>query len=180
MRSEAVLESVEGAAQAGAGWLRRWLDAVRRNHAIEHGTVAVMFGRRGPQRLAGRAAGDGFYIIGKVDPELLRSCAEEALRRLQRGEATLAVSPMCGTNLAVTGAMTAAATMASVARNRARPLRDRFGSAFTAATIAALLAQPVGRLVQEYITTRADVEAVELVDVRVFAPGFAKVYTRGA
>jgi hypothetical protein len=167
-------------AQSALVKARRWLDAVRRNHGLEHGTVAVLFGRRGPQRLAGRASGDGFFIIGRVDPDTLQSCAEEALTRMQRGEASLAVSPLCGTNLAVTGALTATATMLSLARNRGRPLRDRVGGAINAATIAAVIAQPVGRLVQERITTRGDVEHVRLEGVRVYAPGIAKVITRGA
>lgn len=165
-------------AQAAAIRVRRWLDDVRRNHGLEHATVAVLFGRRGPQRLAGRASGDGFFMLGRIEPELLRSCAEEALRRMQRGEASLAVSPMCGTNLAVTGALTAGATMLSLWRNQGRSLRDRFGGAFAFATMAAVAAQPLGRVVQERITTRADVDQLEVVDVRVYAPGVAKVLTR--
>ena len=47
--------------------VRRWLDAVRRNHALEHATVAVLLARRGPMRLAGRASGDGFFILGDID-----------------------------------------------------------------------------------------------------------------
>ena len=58
---------------------RRWADDVRRNHSLEHATVAVLFGRRGPQRLAGRATKDGFFMIGKIDEETLLSCAGEAL-----------------------------------------------------------------------------------------------------
>mgnify|MGYP001627663323 CR=1 FL=1 len=92
------------------GFGRGWIADVRRNHGLEHATVSVLFARRGPQRLAGRASGNGFFIIGDVDPVLLRSCADEALLRLQRGESGLAVSPMCGTNLVVTGTLCARAS----------------------------------------------------------------------
>ncbi len=161
-----------------AGWLRRRLDDIRRNHGLEHGTVSVLLARHGPRRLAGRATSDGFFILGKVDEATLRSCAEEALGRMQRGEGGLAVSPLCGTNIAVTGALTAAATMATLAGGRGNGIRDRFGNAFTAAMFGVMLAQPLGRLVQTHLTTRADLEGFELADVRRLAPGIRKVVTR--
>ena len=160
--------------------LGRWIDAVRRNHGLEHATVAVLLARRGAVRLAGRASGDGFFMIGDLDDALLLSCAREALDRLQRGEAGLAISPLCGTNIAVTGAITAAAAMAVLRRSRNGSTRDRFGNAFTAAMLAVIVAQPLGRLVQRYLTTRADLDGVEVVGARSLFPGVRKVYTRAA
>lgn len=162
------------------GWLRQRIDDIRRNHGLEHATVAVLLARHGPQRLAGRAASDGFYIIGRMDIVTLRSCAEEALARMQRGEASLAVSPHCGTNIAVTGAVTAAATMATLARGPRDGVRERFGNAFTAAMLGVVLAQPLGRLVQAHLTTRADLDGLELVGIRTIFPGVRKVITRRA
>ena len=162
------------------GWLRRRINDIRRNHGLEHATVSVLLARHGPRRLAGRAASDGFFIIGRVDEATLRSCAEEALSRMQRGEAALAVSPLCGTNIAVTGALTAAATMATLARGSGNGIRDRFGNAFTAATLGVVLAQPLGRLVQAHLTTRADLGGFQLVGVRTLLPGVRKVVTHHA
>jgi hypothetical protein len=153
-----------------AGWLRHRLDDIRRNHGLEHATVSVL--------LAGRATADGFYIVGQVDEATLRSCAAEALSRMQRGEASLAVSPLCGTNIAVTGAVTAAATMATLARTPREGFRDRFGNAFTAAMLGVVLAQPLGRFVQAHLTTRADLDGFELVEVRAPFPGVHRVVTR--
>ena len=86
--------------------IKRIIDAVRRNHALEHGTVSIMLGRAGPNlRLVGRAVSDGFYIYGRVPTDLLADCADEALARFKRGEGTLAVTPLCGTNIAVAGVM---------------------------------------------------------------------------
>jgi hypothetical protein len=170
----------EHRAGAPLRWLRDWSDAVRRNHGLEHATVAVLLARRGPVRLAGRAAVDGFFIVGDVDDALLDECARQALARMQRGEETLAVSPMCGTNIAVTGALTAALVMATLARSRSSGFRDRYGNAVTAAMLGAIAAQPIGRLVQKHITTRADVRYVEVVETRTLLPGVHKVYTRGA
>src|SRR5690606_14270353 len=136
--------------------VRRWLEDVRRNHGLEHATVAVLFARRGPQRLAGRASGNGFFILGNVDAVTLESCAQEALSRIQRGESNLVVSPMCGTNLVVTGGVCAVATMVSLTLSREKKPQERLGDAISASTIGALAAQPIGRLVQEKITTMAD------------------------
>ncbi|MBM3140831.1 MAG: hypothetical protein FJZ92_11665 [Chloroflexi bacterium] len=153
----------------------RWIDAVRRNHALEHATVAVFLARHGPTRLAGRASGDGFFILGEVDESELDRCAREALARLQRGEASLAVSPLCGTNIAVAGLLAAGAATAVLSTG---PVRRRFGNAFTAAMLGVVIAQPIGRLVQRYITTRPDLDRVELVGTRTLLPGIRKVYTR--
>jgi hypothetical protein len=158
--------------------VRTWLADVRRNHGLEHATVAVLFARRGPQRLAGRASGNGFFIVGKVDATILESCAEEALRRLQGGESGLVVSPMCGTNLVVTGGVCAVATMVSLTLSREKKTQQRLGDAISASTIGALASQPLGRLVQERITTLADHGDTELVRVRQFTPWLLKVYTR--
>lgn len=162
-------------------WLRDWADAVRRNHGLEHATVAVMFAKRGPSRVAGRASSDGFFIIGgDVDEETLDGYAREALARMQRGERSLAVSPFCGTNIAVTGAVTAAFAMMALSRTGERGLRERFSNASTAAMFGVVLSQPLGRLVQKHLTTRGDVQYVEVIGTRTLLPGVRKVYTSGA
>ena len=43
--------------------IQGWIDAIRRNHGLEHATVAVMIARHGPSRLAGRASSDGFFSL---------------------------------------------------------------------------------------------------------------------
>ncbi len=159
--------------------IQRWIDAVRRNHGLEHATVAVLIARHGPRRLAGRASSDGFFILGGVDEAELRSCADEALTRMQHGEPELAVSPLCGTNIAVTGLITAAAAVAAVSlRGASRPLSERFPNAVTAAMFGVIAAQPLGRLLQRHVTTRGDVDDIEIVGARSFAGGLKKIYTR--
>ena len=158
----------------------RWIDAVRRNHGVEHATVAVLFARTKPRRIAGRASGEGFFILGNVDHDLLLSCAHEALGRMQRGEAELAVSPHCGTNIAVAAALTTLSSMRALSKHPERPMRDRFGDGFTSAIFALIAAQPMGQLLQKYVTTRADVQDMEIVRVRTYFPGVQKVITRSA
>ena len=153
------------------------MNAVRRNHALEHGTVAVLLARHGPTPLAGRASGDGFFILGDIAPDELASCASEALERLQRGESFLAVSPLCGTNIAISGLLAAAAATGVLAAGKRR---DRFPNAFTAAMLGVIAAQPLGRLVQKHITTRPDLQGVEIEGTRAIFGRLKKVYTRPA
>src|SRR5438445_336408 len=71
--------------------LKTVINAVRRNHALEHATISILLNRHGPMRVVGRAVPDGFYIYGDIPTERLRELADEALARLQRGEADLGV-----------------------------------------------------------------------------------------
>ncbi len=155
-----------------------WLNAIRRNHGLEHATVSVLFERYGARRLAGRASGNGFFILGNVDRDVLDECAREALDRMQHGQRSLAVSPLCGTNIAVTGLFTAAAALGAHRRAERQRRNDGFFSAVTAAMVAAIAAQPAGRWLQQFVTTRGDVDELEIVETRQLFPGVKKVFTQ--
>ena len=143
--------------------LKRVINAVRRNHALEHATISILLNRHGPMRLVGRAVPDGFYIYGDIPTERLRELADEALTRLQRGEADLAVSPLCGTNIAVAGVL---AGLGSYVALGAGPRRaGGVSGAIMAAMLAVLAAQPLGRLIQKYYTTSPDLGGVRIVSV---------------
>lgn len=156
--------------------LHRWAEAIRRNHALEHATVAVLLARHGPTRLAGRASYDGFLLLGDITDDEITSSAREALRRLQAGQAALAVSPMCGTNVAVAGLVAAAAATTVMSFGK----HGRFSNAFMAAMVGIVASQPLGRLVQEYLTTNPDLANVEVVGIRNVAGKLRKVETRSA
>jgi hypothetical protein len=146
------------------------IDAVRRNHALEHGTVSIMIGRMGPSlRLVGRATPDGFYIYGRVPTDELTTSAHEALTRFKRGESSLAITPLCGTNIAVAGILSAIGATLAMGR---RPEAGRLPNAFSAAMLGIVISQPVGRLVQKHATTRADLDGMEIVGVRRGAGGW--------
>ena len=140
-----------------------FITALRKNHALEHATIAVLIGKvRAGTRLFGRAAGDGFYIYGDVSNETVSQAADEGLARLKRGEHTLAVSPLCGTNLVVTALL---AGLASRAAMRDRKKTVPFSNVFLATLAAVTLAQPLGRLAQKHFTTSSDIADVEVTDV---------------
>jgi hypothetical protein len=149
----------------------------RRNHALEHATVSLLLGRLGPSlRLVGRASADGFFIYGDVPPNLLAECAQEGLARLKRGEAFWAVTPLCGTNIAAAG-MLAGLSSALVLRNSKG--KDSLGNAMAAGMLAVTLAQPLGRLIQQHLTTSPDLTDTEIVSIESKPNGrFHKVRTR--
>ena len=157
--------------------IRPWLDAIRRNHALEHATVAVLLARRGPTRLAGRATANGFVIIADLELEELEEAAHEALRRLRAGEASLAISPLCGTTIAVGAGLSALAATLVLATGRPW---TRLPNAFTAAALAAVAGQPAGRWVQQHVTTLADHGGVEILGVRTLFGRVHMVQTRGS
>ena len=154
--------------------LKRVVNAVRRNHALEHATISILLSRHGPNiRVLGRAAPDGFYIYGDISTETLRELAHEGLARLQRGESHLAVSPLCGTNLAVAGVL---AGFASLFAMGGRSRLDGIPGVIMAAMLAVLAAQPLGRLVQKHLTTSPELEGLRIVSVEPMGRRFPNLH----
>jgi hypothetical protein len=159
--------------------LSDFLNAVRRNHALEHATVTLLLARMGPEvRLVGRATQDGFYLYGDLPTDLVRDCAADGLARLKRGEAFWAVTPLCGTNIATAGVLASLASMAMIGGGSRK---DKLPNAIMAGVVAVTLAQPIGRLIQKHVTTSPDLAGVEIVGVeRRGKGGVHKVRTKKA
>jgi hypothetical protein len=137
---------------------------LRQHHAIEHATVTLVAKRSPGAQVVARSDLQGFMVYGDVDTALLQSAADEALARLQAGESSLAVHPNCGTNLATAGLLSGlAAFVAGSGRNRS--LWDRVPSAILGATLALIVAAPVGRWAQAHITTTGRVAGLRIVSV---------------
>ncbi len=144
------------------------LSRLRRNHAVEHATIAVLQQRRGRlSNSVGHSTPWGFHLHGPYSLEEVESAAEEAIERLKAGERHLAFTPFCGTNLAVTGTMTASAALIVAGRSK----RDRWPNAVVAATFAALLAARVGLWLQQTVTTDPSIGALRVRRV-VALPGY--------
>lgn len=154
------------------------IGSVRRNHALEHATISVLANRMEQDvRLVGRATRNGFYLYGDVSPERIHDATLEALQRLRHGEAQLAISPMCGTNLAVAGLLAGVSSLLALG-NRSR--LERTPNVLLASMLAVIVAQPLGRIVQKHLTTDPDLSDTEIVGVREggLGPGrFHKVDT---
>ena len=136
---------------------------IRQNHALEHATVTILTRRRPGLSVSARSNSRGFTIFANLDPALVRGCCEEALDRLQAGEAQLALHRNCGTNLAVG---TSVAMIGSLFGFTALRTRTRVASAIASSMAGIVAARPVGMLVQRYVTTLPDLHDVRVVAIQ--------------
>jgi len=149
---------------------------IRRNHGLEHATLHVL-GRRYPnQPLAGHSDINGFWIVGNVSTEDLQSAIAEALQRMRSGEVKLAVHPNCGTNFVTSGVLAGAAAGLAMwgAGRRLRDTFDRLPMAMMLATVALIVAQPLGLMLQERVTTSGEPGDLRVVEIRVYQRRAAK------
>lgn len=153
-------------------WVQSVLNApvisrVRRNHGLEHATLALLSQRYPRQNMAGHSDTGGFWLMADVPLEAVRSAADEALARLRAGESNLAVHPNCGTNFATAGVL--AGLAAGVAMlgggRRVRDKLERLPLAIMGATLALILAQPLGLRLQEEVTTSGEPGDLRIVDI---------------
>ena len=144
--------------------------STRRNHALEHATIHVLSAQKPGRPLAGRSTPFGFYLYGDVGDEELQAAVSGALTRLVNGEKQLAIHPGCGTNYLTSGAAASlgALTVLSIGDRKAR--WSRLPDVLIAATLALIVAQPIGPKLQEHITTCADMGDLEIVAIRRIGP----------
>src|SRR5713226_5140440 len=93
---------------------------IRQKHALEHATITILSGYVPDLRVSARSSSRGFNIFGDVDLGQLRRSLDEALQRLQAGEAQLAIHPNCGTNLVVGVSLFTMGTLLGMTSSRAR------------------------------------------------------------
>ena len=139
---------------------------IRRNHGLEHATLRLLQEKYPRRSLAGHSDTGGFWLLGDVETDVLRQTVGEAQKRLLAGEHDLAIHPNCGTNFVTAGLLAGgAAFMALVGARRMRDRLERLPLAATFATLALMVAQPLGFLLQQEITTSAQIENLEVVEV---------------
>ncbi len=142
------------------GSVMDFIEAIRQNHALEHGTMTILMKKLGKEvRMMGRSSPTGFYIYGDIPTDIVKEAAEEALRRLKAGEEELAISPFCGTNAVVTGIL---ATFASLIALSGKNKLLKIPRAILAAILVGIFSHPIGRLVQKYLTTTNDLSDVKI------------------
>ena len=144
--------------------LNPW-EKTKRNHGLEHATIALLLLPSVDGRpVAGYSIPAGFLVLGDIPTQQVEESAHEALRRMQAGEGSLAVSPFCGTNIVVGAAL---ATMASLGGyHMARGGSRGVSRAFSNTMFAIVASRPLGRLVQERCTTSADVGTMSILSVK--------------
>ena len=144
---------------------------IRRNHGLEHATIHVLSRRNKNLSMVGRSDMGGFTLYGTVETTEVYQAVQEALERLRDGEARLAVHPRCGTVLATTGILTGLAAFlavgfdSSISKSRFR--WASFPAAILAATLAAIVAQPLGLFLQENYTTTGNPGNLQIKSIKV-------------
>lgn len=128
---------------------------IRRNHGLEHATIHVLSKKFPGRRFAGHSDMQGFWIVGDIALEDLRSAVDEAHSRLAAGEHHLAVHPNCGTNYVAAGILAGLGSTIVLAGsgNRLRDKLVRLPFVVSIATLALIFSRPLGVALQERVTT---------------------------
>ncbi len=157
-----------------------FVSETRRNHALEHATIHILSGRFPGRNMAGHSNPTGFFLIGDLPTEDVRSAASEALTRLQNGESRLAIHEGCGTNYVVTGALGGFFALLGMSGTRnMRERLERFPLLILLSILAFMLGQPIGLALQRRVTTQPNPGTLSITDIYPLSKTVHRVVTRG-
>ena len=143
---------------------------LRRNHALEHATIAVMMEREPGRKLNGFSTDEGFFVQGARSLEEVESAAREAIRRLRGGEKGLAIHRNCGTTIVAANLLTAILFLASLGVGLYLQW-SLYPLILGAVILAFALRVPLSLLLQRFVTTDADLTNAEVGWVEPANPG---------
>jgi len=147
-----------------------FIKATRRNHALEHATMKVLASRYHCGRMMGHSNPTGFILFADVPTELVTDAALEARKRLQNGEADLAIHPGCGTNLATSAFLAGAAAflVLNLLSGAKSPKWWHYLLAGVVFLPVYIFSRPLGPKVQEKVTVDPNIEGLEVNLVRSY------------
>lgn len=149
----------------------------RRNHALEHATLHVLAEKYPTKPMAGHSNPTGFFILGSLSTEEVQEAVQRALTRLRAGERELAIHAGCGTNLA-TSTLVAGSFAWFILRGGKTTLGKliRLPLAVLFALVGSVVSQPLGPVIQQKITTDAEMGNLQVTDVRPAMSGRMKAH----
>jgi hypothetical protein len=150
----------------------------RRNHALEHATLH-MLAHTYKGSMAGHSNPTGFFLLGNFSTPDVWASTTEALERLREGESGLAIHAGCGTNLATTALLSA--TLGWSVLRGAKSTRSKIlllPIAVALAVVGVLLARPLGPLLQQHVTTEANMGNMQIIDIIPVRKGVHRVITK--
>lgn len=150
----------------------------RRNHALEHATLH-MLAHTHTGTMAGHSNPTGFFLFGNFSTQDIWAAATEALERLRGGESGLAIHAGCGTNMATTALL--AGTFAwSVLRLAKSTLMKilLLPLAVFLGVVGFLISRPLGPVLQQRITTEANMGNMQIIDIIPIRKGVHRVITK--
>jgi len=158
--------------------MRNLILATQRNHALEHATIHILSERFPRTGMGGHSNPTGFFVVGNLPTEAVREAVLQALTRLQNGERQLALHPGCGTNYAVTGGLTALLSIAGLVGTRnTRERMERLPLLMLLSIFASLFGPPLGMLLQQRLTTQADLGSLQIESVTCAGTNLHRVIT---
>jgi hypothetical protein len=151
---------------------------VRKHHAIEHASLSILQSKIPGLRLAGYSDPYGFIVVGDVETDKLLASVNEAITRLQAGEAGLAIHPNCGTNFAAAGLVAGSlAWLSMLGGNRSfKKQLDRWPMVVSLVTLGMIAAQPLGPYLQANVTTDANIGDIHVKEIVISKRGSVKTH----
>lgn len=138
----------------------------RKNHALEHSTIRLLETAAPGSSYSGYSTPKGFWIIGKSDIQRIQETVDLALAKLLNGEKKLAIHPSCGTNLVMSGLMTAAGALITLSGTKKESERlRRLSSLILMSSLMLQLSKPLGPWVQENITVDPDMTGMSVIGI---------------
>ncbi|MFA5472956.1 MAG: DUF6391 domain-containing protein [Aminobacteriaceae bacterium] len=146
---------------------------VRRNHAVEHGTINVLEEEYGDLDVEGTADEEGFSIKSVIPPETVLFAAKTALARMKSGEGKLAVLEKCGMTVAAVNSLSAVLFLLILFISGAFSLLSALAAVFFAHVASRFLSP----FIQRNMTTPDDILGLEVlgVEMRNEKIGFAGI-----
>lgn len=143
------------------------ISRIRRNHGLEHAALHILSKKYPRRNMAGHSDVNGFWLIGDLPSEDVRAAIDEALERMRAGEEHLAVHPNCGTNFVTSGTLAGLGAFIALmgAGQRPRDKMERLPLAATLATLALIVAQPLGLFMQKEVTTSGRPKTLEVTEI---------------
>jgi len=159
--------------------INSFISRVRRNHALEHASIHVLSAQKRSKSIIGRSDSKGFFLYTDLPIEIIEDGVYQAERRLRSGEHHLAIHPNCGTNLLTAGILSAGAAFLSLQGAKEEKLHERVQRlplAVLGAVVGLLLAQPLGNLFQQHLTTKSTLGSLTVQSIRALRPGGNTLY----
>jgi hypothetical protein len=138
---------------------------LRRNHALEHATIAVMMERQPGRKFNGFSDSDGFFVQGVRSLEEVEGAAREAIQRLHDGDRKLAIHRNCGTTIVAANILAAVFFLAviGVALYLGFGLSAELYLLIVGGMLLSLtLRIPFSLLLQRFVTTNQDLSNAEV------------------
>lgn len=135
---------------------------LRRNHALEHATIAVMMERDPGRKFNGFSTDEGFFVQGVRSLEEVDSAAREALKRLRSGESKLAIHRNCGTTIVAANLLAAIFFLAALGVGLYLGGNALYALILLGVVLSFALRVPLSLLLQRFVTTDSDLTNAEV------------------